>query len=184
MTPATVRRKVGAQNPTEGTALTDAWLEQFEARIREREQQEQETVTVLGVALKVKPSVAPQVAVRYLSAKVRLTTYYLEREAALKAKKKEPPYPADLQDEALLDLFEATARACITADSLPAWQELRSPDRDVPLSWRDVMELCEYLIGRATHHPTGGPSASSDGHSSNGASSKDASSSRATKAKA
>jgi hypothetical protein len=162
--------------------LTDPWLEQFEARIREREQQH-DTVTLLGVDLKLKPSVAPQVAVRYLSAKRRLTQFYLEREAAAKAKKKEPEHPADLYDEPLLDLFEQTARACITAESLPAWQDLRSPDRDTPLDWRDVMELCEYLISRAAYHPTDGPSGSSDGPSSNGVSSKAGSSSRAAKAR-
>lgn len=163
--------------------MSDPWLEQFEARIAGREQ-EHETLTLLGVELRLKPSVAPQVAIRYLSAKRRLTEFYLAREAAVKAKKKEPEHPADLYDEPLLDLFEATARACITADSLPAWQELRSPDRDVPLGWRDVMELCEYLVARAAFHPTDGPSASSDGHSSNGASSKAESSSRGKRVKA
>ncbi len=163
--------------------LSDPWLEQFEARIAEREKQH-DTVTLLGVELALKPSVAPQVAIRYLDAKRRLTIFYLEREAARKAKKKEPEQPADLYDIPLLDLLEDTARACITSDSLPAWQELRSPDRDVPLAWQDVMELCEYLIARATTHPTEGPSASSDGPETNGASSKVASSSRARKARA
>lgn len=160
----------------------DPWLEQFEQRIKERETQH-ETVTVLGTELRLKPSLAPQVAIRYLAAKRRLTVFYLEREAAVKAKKPPPGHPPDLLDEALLEMFEDTARACLTADSIPGWTELRSPDRDVPLSWQDVMELCEYLVARAAYHPTDGPSGSSDGPSTNGASSKAASSSRAAKAK-
>jgi hypothetical protein len=160
----------------------DPWLDQFETRIRDRAAQH-DTITLLGIDLRLKPSVAPQVATRYWDAQRRLTEFYVARDDAQKTGNPPPDQPADLYDEPLLTLIEETARACITADSVAGWNELRAADRDIPLNWRDLLELMPYLLARASHHPTDGPSDSSDGPSKNGATSKAGSSSRAAEAR-
>lgn len=160
----------------------DPWLEQFEARIAEREQTDR-SFTILGVTLTVKPAVAPQVATTYFDAKARLLAYYVARDEARQTDAPIPDLPDDLTDTAIIDRFEQTARACLDAKSIPAWQELRAADRPNPLDWNDLFGLCEYLIARASNHPTDGPSGSSDGPPANGTSSKAASRSRVAASK-
>lgn len=154
--------------------MSDQWLERFEERIAERADTG-ETLTIIGEKITLKPAIAPQVAIRYYDAKLRLIDYYLAREKAEAADEPVPELAVDLQDEALLALVEETARACIAPDSLAAWEQLRSPDRANPLAWRDVMSLCEHLLNKASGVPTEGPTDSSDGPKSTSTSSTDAS---------
>ena len=154
--------------------MSDAWLESFEARRAERAHHA-ETVTVDGVTLTLRPGVAPQVAVRYYDAKRRLIVHTaLAQEAAAKGTSA-PEIPDDLQDAALLDLFDETMRACITDDSLPALAELRAADRPNPLGWVDLWDLAEYLLARVSGVPTGRPADSSNGSAAATGSSTDGS---------
>lgn len=162
--------------------MTDQWLERFEQRIADRAAT-RETLVVLGETLVLKPTIAPQVALRYYDAKIRLIQYYVDREKAQAAGKPVPELAADLHDTVLLELVEETARACIDPESVPAWERLRSSDRPNPLAWRDVMSLCEYLLDKASGVPTDGPTESSDGPTNTSKSSKGASPSRAAKRK-
>jgi len=154
----------------------DAWLEQFEAR-RSTRAAEASEVAVAGVILAVKVGIAPQVAINYYDAKHRLIAYYEERENASAANKPLPEIPDDLTDPNLLALVEETVRAILHPSSLAAWQQIRDPGAAVPLTWPDLFDLVEYLIGRASGVPTDGPSASADGPASTDTSSTDESSS-------
>lgn len=156
----------------------DPWLEQLLARRKERETAAR-TVELLGEILILKPAVAPQVAMRYYDAKLRLIVYYAEAEK-LRAEGQDVQLPAaDLQDAALIDLFDDTMRSCLAEESLEAWGRLRDPNRPDPLNWEDLFSLCEGILATASGVPTGGPTDSSDGPPKNGRSSKAGSPSRA-----
>lgn len=156
----------------------DPWLEQFEAR-REARAKDAAEIAVGGVTLALKPGVAPQVSIRYFDVKRRLLEYNFAAAEAEKAGKPRPDLPDDLFDTALLDLMEETAQALLHPSSLSAWQQLRAPANPKPLTWRDLFDLVEYLIGRASGLPTEGPTASADGPPSTASTSKAASSSKA-----
>lgn len=156
----------------------DPWLEQFNARREERERRAR-IVELLGETLTLKPAVAPQVAIRYYDAKRRLLTYYAEAEQLRQENKEVPEPPVDLQDPALIDLFDDTMRSCLAAESLESWGRIRDPERADPLNWEDLFNLCEGILATASGFPTERPTGSSDGPPKNGRSSKAGSSSRA-----
>lgn len=154
--------------------MSDDWLDTFNEGIAVRERGER-SFEVLGETLTVKPSLAPQVAIRYFTAKRRLIEFTALRIAAEAEGAEKPPLPEDLQDEALLELMDMTARACLDTATAPAWDRLRSDDHPTPLDWDQLFSLCEYLIGRASTHPTDEPIGSSNGQPGTSPSSEDAS---------
>lgn len=156
----------------------DPWLEQLLAR-REARETAARSVELLGEKLILKPAIAPEIAMRYYSAKGRLILYYVEAERLRAEKKEIPEMPVDLQDLALIDLFDDTMRSCLAEQSLEAWGRLRDPVRQNPLNWEDLFSLCEGILATASGVPTGGPTDSSDGPPKNGRSSKAGSPSRA-----
>ena len=156
----------------------DPWLEQFNARRAQRETAAR-TVELLGEQLTLKPAIAPQVAIRYYDAKRRLILYYAEAEQLRTQGKDVPEPPEDLQDPALLDLFDETMRACVSSDGLEAWGRIRDPGRDDPLNWEDFFSLIEGVLATASATPTERPTVSSAGPPKTGRSSKAGSSSAA-----
>lgn len=142
--------------------MTDKWLEKFAADREERERVNR-TLEILGETLTVKPSIAPQVATRYFDIKRQLAQNYVEKEEAKKTGSEPPVTPEELLDPAIIDLLDETCLACLTADSVSAWKRIRDPQHPAPPGWNDLFSLCEYLIGRASGHPTDGPDDSSTG---------------------
>lgn len=147
----------------------DPWLDNFNAT-REARLQENRSFELLGEKLTVKISVAPEVGFRRddLRRKVRA-----DIEAAKQAAERGDPAPATTSDEEIFAVAEDTIIACLDPESLPAWRRLRSPDQPVPLSFREVFALCDYVLARASGLPTGGPSESSAGPQTNDSSSTD-----------
>lgn len=142
----------------------DPWLEQFEARRKEREAADR-TFTLLGEELTVKPSVAPELALRLFGFKKKLLEYWTARLAA-EENGTALPSGDDVSDELMLDLSESVIRGCLTFESLPAWERLRSDESEQPLSLPEIYLLADGVISKVTQLPTGGPSASSDGRTS------------------
>lgn len=174
--------------------MTDEWLEKFEQAHADRETADR-TFTLLGEELTVKASVAPDVGLR-LTAMHRAVQTEAEdlrvAEAALEAAKKtaaeagEDPASLDqtlpqptITVQHMIDIGDATVLACLVPDSHDAWRRLRDPDHPQPLTFAEILSLCNYLIGRASGIPTGGPAASPNGPTPTAATSTDESSSPA-----
>lgn len=138
----------------------DPWLEQFEARRKEREEADR-TFTVLGVDLTVKPSVAPEVALRFTSFEKRIAEFIDQSDRARTEGQPQPE--AGIEDDEMLEIAESAIRTCLESSSLPAWEALRSPERDDPLGLLEIYGLARYVLGRASGLPTGGPTDSSAG---------------------
>ena len=154
----------------------DPWIQQFEARRAERAKADR-SFEVLGEKLVAKASVAPEIGLRIadFQAKVALFTV-----AVAEAQQKGKPIPElGVSDTELLDLSEATIRACLEPGSIAAWERLRDPARKDPMTLMDIYGFATFVLAKATGLPTGAPDGSSTGPSRNGRSSTAASRSRA-----
>ena len=160
--------------------MTDQWLTSFEERRKEREQADRSFV-LLGETLTVKPSVAPQVGIRLNAARATAISDLVAAQAA-RDKGQDVPAPG-ITDEQMLEIAEETIRALIEPSSLEGWERLRSADNPAPLTFREIFELCDYLIARASGIPTDALAGSSNGQSAGKRSSKAASSSKAAGSK-
>lgn len=150
----------------------DPWLEQFNARRTDRLERTRDdrTITLLGETLTVKASIAPEVGIRIDEITTRLADYIERGQAAQQAG--EPLPEAGISDTDLLDLSEATIRACLDPASTPAWERLRSPDSPDPLDLMEIYGLARFLVSKVTLLPTDAPSGSSDGQTNTEPSSK------------
>lgn len=169
--------------------MTDEWLEKFEQAHADRETADR-TFTLLGEELTVKASVAPEVALR-LTAMRRAVTADLENLRAAETARQEAiaagADPAtltalpklEISDQAMIDTAEATVLACLEPTSHDTWHRLRAPDHPKPLTFAEIFQICDYVIGRASATPTGGPAASPNGPTPTAATSTEDSSSPA-----
>ena len=155
----------------------DPWLVQYEARRAARKQQDR-SFTVAGETLTVRPSVAPEVAVRYEELGARFSAYVTEVQAA-EAAGKELPTRSGISDAEMLDVSEGTIRSCLDSASIAAWEKLRDPDAEDPLGLFDIYNLAGYVLAKVTTLPTVAPAASSNGRTPTAKLSKAASRSRA-----
>jgi len=156
--------------------MTDAWLTEFEKRRGERETADR-TFTLLGEQLTVKATVAPQITIRFNNAR---RDAILDAQAAIAAREANTDLPDPrITDEQMIEIAEETARALLDDSSLDAWERLRSSDNPAPLSFREIFEVCDYLIARASGLPIDAPAASSNGRQTGGRSSTAGSSSKA-----
>lgn len=154
----------------------DPWIQQFEARRKERLKADR-SFTVLGETLTAKASVAPEIGLRIGEFQARVAVYTV---AAQEAQVKGKPIPdLGVSDIEMLDLSEATIRACLEPSSIKAWERLRDPNRPEPMTLMDIYGFATYVLAKATGLPTDALADSSTGPARNGRSSTAASSSRA-----
>lgn len=137
----------------------DPWLENFNAT-RSARLKENRSFSLLGEQLTVKISVAPEVGFRLADLRRKVRD---DLEAAKQAVELKQAAPEVTSDAEMLAVAEDTIVACLEPDSLPAWRRLRSPEAAVPLSFREIFSLCDYILARASGIPTDGPSDSSNG---------------------
>ena len=156
--------------------MSDPWLDEFEQRIKQRQTADR-SFTLLGETLEVKSSVAPQIGLAFNDARNKVIADQIARARATEAGEDTPA--ATMPDSELLDIMEATIRACLDPESIPTWETLRSPDHPTPMNWSDIFSFCDYVLAKATNLPTVASDASSNGRAKDAASSKDASPSRA-----
>lgn len=147
----------------------DPWLDNFNAT-RHARLQENRSFPLLGEKLTVKISVAPEVGFRLQDLRRKVRD---DLEAERQAKERNESAPVGLTDAEMLSVAEDTIVACLEPGSLPAWLRLRSPDQAVPLSFREIFALCDYVLARASGIPTDGPSDSSSGPTETDSSSTD-----------
>ena len=150
--------------------MTDPWLVQWEERRKAREAQDR-SFEIDGETLTVHATVLPEVSSRYYELGARYTAFvtaFRDAEAA----GKEPPLTSGIDDSEMLDISEATIRSCLTPDSLPAWERLRSPDHARALGLFDIYGLANYVLTKVTMLPTAAPAASLNGRTATAASSK------------
>lgn len=169
--------------------MTDEWLEKFEQAHADRETADR-TFTLLGEDLTVKASVAPEVALRLTAMRRAVAADLDSLRAAETARQEAITAGADtstltalpkleITDQAMIDTAEATVLACLEPASHDGWHRLRSPDHPTPLTFAEIFQICDYVIGRASATPTGGPAASPNGPTPTAATSTDESSSPA-----
>ncbi len=176
---------------------TDEFLTRFEERRAAREHADR-TVQIAGENLVYRPTVAPEVGLK-LEAMRQKVVAQLERlrDAAQKAEKDtkaaEGNGAADIDltalndaldrmevsDEDMLLIGDETVLACLEPTSHPAWARLRDADAKQPLTFDEVFELADYLLGRVAGVPTSAPADSSDGRTETSRPSKGKSSSPA-----
>jgi hypothetical protein len=175
---------------------TDEFLTRFEERRAAREHADR-TVTIAGEKLVYRPTVAPEVGLR-LEAMRQKVVEQLERlrDAAQKAERDTAAAEGngtdvdltalndalermEVSDEDMLLIGDETVLACLEPSSHPAWARLRDPAATQPLTFDEVFELADYLLGRVAGVPTSAPADSSDGRTETSRSSKGRSSSPA-----
>ncbi len=131
----------------------DAFLQRFEERRAAREAADR-TFQIAGATLTYRPSVAPEVGLKLDAMTV--------------------------SDSEMLQVGDETVLACLTVESREEWAALRSPDGEHPLTFDEVFEIADYVLGRVAGIPTSAPADSSDGRTETAKPSKAKSSSRAT----
>ena len=157
--------------------MTDLWIARFEERRQERIEGER-TFELLGEKWRVRPHVAPETALRYYDLQRRMSAYVTAVQEA-EAKGQPAPAEAGIDDEEMLQISEATIRACLDPASLPTWERARDPQAEDPLDLWDIYGIASYMLARASGLPTAAPTGSSNGRATTSSSSKAASSSRA-----
>lgn len=173
--------------------MTDPFLEAFEQRRKLRAQADR-SFTVAGETLIYRPTVAPEVGTRLEAMRqtVRSELEALQAETA-KAQKAADADGGEsdttalaaaldkmtFSDEDMLQSGDETVLACLEPGSHEAWARLRSPDAPQPLTFDEVFELADYLLGRVAGIPTSAPADSSAGRTATASKSKAKSSSQA-----
>ncbi len=77
-----------------------------------------------------------------------------------------------------LEIADATVLDCLEPASHKAWGKLRAADARNPLTFQEVFQVADYLLGRVAGIPTDAPAGSSDGRTATGKHSKGKSSSK------
>lgn len=157
--------------------MTDDFLQRFEER-RTARQQAERSFDIAGVTLTFRAAVAPEVGMRLegMRQEVRAQLERL-RTAADEVDKAREKNGAEVDlspleqavdamtvtDAAMLQIGDETVIACLTEKSKQGWAELRSETAEQPLTFDEVFEIADYLLGRVAGIPTSGPADSSDG---------------------
>ncbi len=139
--------------------------QQIEARL-ERER----TFTFLGEQFTHRPSVSPSVGIRYAKQFLIVSTELAQS-------------VEETSDEAIIRSCDETVKSRLEPESWEAWDRLRADDARIPLTFRDIFEFADVLLGRVAGIPTDAPTGSSDGRTATANGSKADSSSRAKTSK-
>jgi len=151
----------------------DEFLRAFEERRKARLEADR-SFTLCGETLTHRAAVAPEVGMRLESMRQRvrhqLETLRKQAEEAQKANGDadlaalaDALDNLDVTDEEMLSVADDTVRQCLEPDSHPAWDRLRSPDAPQPLTFDEIFEVADYLLGRVAGIPTSAPADSSAG---------------------
>ncbi len=173
--------------------MTDDFLAAFEARRAARIQADR-TFDIAGETLTFRPTVAPEVGMRLeqMRQTVRAQLETLRKQAD-EAEKKAAANGGDadmaalaealdnltVSDQDMLHIGDETVIACLDPGSHAAWARLRSPESPQPLTFDEVFEVADYLLGRVAGIPTSAPADSSAGRTQTASRSKGRSSSPA-----
>ncbi len=157
--------------------MTDDFLAAFEARRAARLQADR-SLTIAGETLTFRPTVAPEVGMRLeqmrQTVRAQLETIRAKAADAEKAAESnggeadmtalsEALENLSVTDEDMLQIGDETVIACLEPDSHPGWARLRSPEASQPVTFDEVFEVADYLLGRVAGIPTSAPADSSDG---------------------
>ncbi len=168
--------------------MTDEFLAAFEAKRAARIQADR-SFTIAGETLTFRPTVAPEVGMRLeqMRQTVRVQLEGLRKQAAEAEQANGDADMAALaealdnltvSDEDMLQTGDETVLACLEPESHPGWARLRSTESPQPLTFDEVFEVADYLLGRVAGIPTSAPADSSDGRTQTDKPSKESSSSR------
>lgn len=173
--------------------MTDQFLEAFEARRAAREQADR-SFPLAGETLVYRSSVAPEVGMRLETMRQKVREQLERLRVAASAVEKTAGNGAgeaslealstaldsmEISDEQMLQSGDETVLACLEPESHEAWARLRSKDAPQPLTFDEIFELADYLLGCVSGIPTSAPADSSDGRTPTASKSKARSSSAA-----
>lgn len=166
--------------------MTDEFLQKFEERRAEREKAER-TVTIAGETLMFKAAVAPEVGFRLQAMRAQAAEQIDEVKRRVAEANGDGTVVASVmalmpRDEEMVQVGDETVLACLEPVSHDAWARLRAPENQHPLTFAEIFDLADYLMGRVAGVPTVAPTGSSGGHTSTKRGSKARSSSPATSA--
>ncbi len=163
--------------------MTDDFLERFEAQRAARLAAER-SFQLAGETLTFKPSVPPETGARLQACREKYANQLAEGQRRIAA------YEADnsvglMTDDLDLDIDGLILAAdeqilnCLEPDGQAAWGRLRALDAAEPLTFQEIGQIADYLLGRVTGIPTDAPAGSSAGRTTTAKQSKAASSSKA-----
>lgn len=137
--------------------MQDEFLRAF-AEQRKLRAEADRTFEIDGNKLTYRPSVAPEVPLRFQEATDLLARWAVAvNEMLASANGSTPTLPEQPITEAqLIAVYDATVLACLEESSHEMWARLRSPDAPYPLLGEEVYRLAVYLIGKTTSLPTDG----------------------------
>lgn len=163
--------------------MTDTFLEKFEERRAARARADR-TITIAGAELTFRPAVAPEVGIRLQDTR-RLAAEKVAEVRRHIAEANGSGVDATIMgslvsDAEMIEVADETVLACLDPSSHAAWAELRSPDNSHPVTFEEVFEIADYLLGRVSGIPTVAPAGSSGGRKKTGKGSSESSSSPAT----
>jgi len=160
--------------------MSDAFLEAFEQRRKEREQAER-SFTLLGETLTFRAHVPYETGRRLEQARRDFEEGITEARKRLDAANGSVPDLSDLpiDTDALVQAADEQILACLEPSSRKAWSKLRALDAREPLTFEEIGQIADYLLGRVTGLPTVAPAGSSAGRTETAKPSKAGSSSKA-----
>ncbi len=167
--------------------MTDDFLERFEAQRAARLAAER-TFDLAGETLTFKPSVPPETGTRLQAARERYANALQEGQRRIDAYERDNTVglttdDLDLDLDGLILAADEQILNCLEPDGQAAWGRLRALDAAEPLTFQEIGQIADYLLGRVTGIPTVAPAGSPDGRTTTGKQSKDGSSSKAKASK-
>jgi hypothetical protein len=152
--------------------MTDDFLERFEAQRAARLAAER-SFQLAGETLTFKPSVREKYANQLAEGQRRIQAYEADNSVGLTTD------DLDLDIDGLILAADEQILNCLEPDGQAAWGRLRALDAAEPLTFQEIGQIADYLLGRVTGIPTDAPAGSSAGRTTTAKPSKAASSSKA-----
>lgn len=137
--------------------MDDEFLQAFNEQRKLRAERDR-SFQIEGVTLTHRPSVAPEIPMRYQEVTDEMSRWAEEvNRITATANGHQPEIPAQPVSEAeLIQVYNDFVLACLEPTSHEVWQALRSPDAAYPLLGEDIYRLAVYLLGKTTALPTEG----------------------------
>lgn len=142
--------------------MSEQALEAFAAKRAEREGKTKQVGPLEGGEfLTVKVGISPLPALRLAGMRQKVADWQTARQEAV-TRGAEPP-GAPFTDEEIYEAADNAIRGCLTADSLPVWDRLCDPTRDLPYTQGDMYWMADILLAASSEFPTEQPVDSSTG---------------------
>ncbi len=163
--------------------MTDEFLERFEAQRAARLAAER-SFQLAGETLTFKPSVPPETGARLQACRETYANALAEGQRRIAAYEADNSVglttdDLDLDIDGLILAADEQILNCLEPDGQEAWARLRALDAAEPLTFQEIGQIADYLLGRVTGIPTDAPAGSSAGRTTTAKQSKAASSSKA-----